>query len=166
MAPAPFEDEALMTFQSMIEILLAAAALLLLSRDLRRAWRDPPRRPVTLLVAALVAILLLGTLGGRSHPSPWWLIVPAAVLVWEVVRGWRQARRSHLWEAGVGAFAAGLLLAVVALGVEAGTVATALLALFAGVLGAGLLWRSNRREPHPWRDDDPSHYERRLSRRP
>lgn len=157
-----------MTPQSVIEIVLAAAALLLLARDLRRAWRDPPRRPVTVLIAALVTVLLLGTVGGQPHPSAGWLVAPAAVLVWEVVRGWRQARRSHLWEIGVGAFAAGLLVAVVALHIESGTVTIALLAAAAcaGILGAGLLWYSRRREPHPWRDDDPAHYERRLSRRP
>jgi peptidoglycan/LPS O-acetylase OafA/YrhL len=157
-----------MTPQSVIEIVLAAAALLLLARDLRRAWRDPPRRPVTVLVAALVAVLLIGALGGRSYPNPWWLILPAGVLAWELVRGWRQARRSRLWEAGVGAFAAGLLLAVPGLDIEDGGFGSSLLVLAAcaGVLGAGLLWYSRRHEQQPWRDDDPAHYERRLSRRP
>ena len=156
-----------MPLQQVIEAVLAAAALALLARDLARAWRDPPRRPVTLLVAALVAALLFGVLGGRSYPSPWLLILPAAVLAWEVVRGWRQARRSHLWEVGVGAFAAGLLFAVVALNVE-GAVGVASLgfAACAGALGAGCLWQSRRREPHPWRECDPDHYERRLSKRP
>lgn len=79
--------------------------MVLLARDLRRAWRDRLRRPITLLAAALLTVLLLGTLAGRAHPSPWWLLLPASILVWEVARGWRQTPRCHLWEGGVAAFA-------------------------------------------------------------
>jgi len=45
--------------------------------------------------------------------------------------------------------------------------ATALLALAAigGMLGLGLLWRSRRSEPRPWRIEDPDHYERRGAQR-
>jgi hypothetical protein len=35
------------------------------------------------------------------------------------------------------------------------------LAAVAGMLGLGLLWRSRRTEPRPWRIEDPDHYERR-----
>src|SRR5262245_17641234 len=117
-----------MTPQSTIELFLALMAVLLLARDVRRAWLDQVRRPSTLLMATLVTVLLAGTLGGRAHPSPWWLIVPGVVLAWEVRRGWRQTPHCHLWEAGVGAFAASLLLAVVGLELDGGSVATALLA--------------------------------------
>jgi len=103
------------TLQTTVEVLLAVAALLLLGRDLRRAWRDELRRPISLLVAALVTALLIGTLAGSPHPSPWWLALPAGVLAWEVARGWRRAPRCHLWEAGVGTFTAGLLFAVLGL---------------------------------------------------
>jgi hypothetical protein len=154
-----------MTLQSAMELSLALAAILLLGRDLRRAWRDPLRRPVSLLVAALVAALLIGALVSRAHPNPWWLVLPAVILVWEVVRGWRQSPRCHLWEAGIGAFAASLLLAVV--GLHGGSLATASLAGagVAAALGLGLLWQSRRREPRPWRVDDPNHYERRRAQR-
>jgi len=157
-----------MTLQSVIELLLAFAAVLLLARDLRRAWLDPLQRPSTLLMATLVTILLAGTLGGRAHPSPWWLVVPAVILGWEVRRGWRQTPRCHLWEAGVGAFAASLPLAAIGLALEGRSAATALLAasVAAGIVGVGLLWRSRRREPRPWRIDDRSHYERRSVQRP
>lgn len=157
-----------MTMQSTIEIILALAAALLLLRDLHRAWRDPLQRPLTLLIAALVTGLLAGTLGGRAHPSPWWLVVPGMILIWEARRGWRQTPRCHLWEAGVGAFAASLLLAAVGLALDGGSVATALLAasVVAGIVGVGLLWRSRRREPRSWRVDDRSHYERRSVERP
>src|SRR6266853_771024 len=57
-----------MTLQSVIEVILALAAVLLLARDLRRAWLDRLRRPITLLIAALVAVLLVGMLGGRAQP--------------------------------------------------------------------------------------------------
>src|SRR5262245_66606823 len=90
----------------------------LLARDVRRAWRDRLRRPVTLLVAGLMAALLVGVNGGRAHPDGWWLLVPAGILAWEVVRGWRRAPRCHLWETGVGAFAARLLLAAFGLGLD------------------------------------------------
>jgi hypothetical protein len=146
-----------------IGILLAAAALLLLGRDLRRAWHDPWRRPVTLLAAALIAALLIGTLAGRTHPHPWWLALPAAVLAWEVARGWRRTPRCHLWEGGVGAFAIGLALAVLALEFQSATLIAA--AAAAALLGVALLWQSRRREPLPWRPDDPQHYERRRSER-
>jgi len=157
-----------MRLQLAIELVLAAGALLLLARDLHRAWLDQFRRPVTLLVAAVVAAVLVGTLGGRPHPSPWWLLLPGIILAWEVVRGWRRAPRCHLWEAGVGAFAASLLLAGAGLGLAGGNLLTALLitAAAAAVVGAGLLRRSRGREPRPWQDGDASHYERRVARRP
>jgi hypothetical protein len=156
-----------MTLQSVVGLALALAAILLLGRDLRRAWRNPLRRPITLLVAGLVAVLLVGTLAGRAHPSPWWLVLPAALLIWEVARGWRQTPRCHVWEAGIGAFAASLLLAAVGLGLSPAEMASALLpaAGLAGVIGLGLLWKSRRSEPRPWRADDPIHYERRRSER-
>jgi uncharacterized membrane protein YhhN len=156
-----------MTPQSAIELFLAVAAVLLLGRDLRRAWRDRLRRPISLLVAALVAALLIGALAGHPHPSPWWLLLPAGVLAWEVARGWRQTPRCHLWEAGVAAFTASLLFAAVALAVNGEGLTTTLLALaaVAGALGLGLLWRSRRSEPRPWRVDDPDHYERRGAQR-
>jgi len=157
-----------MTLQSVIEVILALAAVLLLARDLRRAWLDRLRRPITLLIAALVAVLLVGMLGGRAQPSPWWLVLPGVILAWEVGRGWRRTPRCHLWEGGVGAFAASLALAVAGLGLVEGSVATALLgsSIASAILGLGLLWQSRRREPRPWRVDDASHYERRSVERP
>ena len=152
-----------MTPQSAVEIFLAVAALLLLCRDLRRAWRDELRRPISLLVAALVSALLIGALAGEPHPTPWLLVLPAAVLAWEVARGWRQTPRCHVWETGVAAFTAALLFAVAGLATREDSATTALLALaaVAGMLGLGLLWRSRRTEPRPWRIEDPDHYERR-----
>ena len=157
----------LVTPQSAIEVFLALAALLLLGRDLRRAWQDKLRRPISLLVAALVTILLISTLAGEAQPSPWWLILPAGVLAWEVARGWRQTPRCHLWEAGVAAFTVGLLFAVVGLAVHRAGLASTLLATaaVAAMLGLGLLWRSRRSEPRPWRADDRNHYERRSAPR-
>lgn len=157
-----------MTLRSVIELILALGAILLLARDVHRAWLDQLRRPSTLLIAAGVAILLVGATGGSSHPSPWWLILPGVILLWEVVRGWRRAPRSHLWEGGVAAFAATLLLTGVGLGTAAGNAQVVLLTAAAGAaaIGAGLLRRSHRREPRPWRVGDASHYERRLARRP
>ncbi len=156
-----------MTLRAVTELVLVLGAVLLLGRDMRRTWVDQLRRPVTLLVAALIAVLLIGALGGRPHPSPWWLVLPGSVLAWEVGRGWRRAPRCHLWEAGVGAFGASLLLAAVGLGLRGGSIPTALLAtaaIAAGV-GIGLVWRSLRQEPRPWRGGDTSHYERRMARR-
>jgi len=152
-----------MTPQSEIELFLAVAAVLLLGRDLRRAWRDRLRRPISLLVATLVAALLIGALAGHPHPSPWWLLLPVGVLAWEVGRGWRQTPRCHLWEAGVAAFGTSLLFAAVALAVNEKGVTTTLLAVAAmgAILGLGLLRRSRRSEPRPWRIGDPDHYERR-----
>jgi len=157
-----------MTLQDTIGLVLAIAAVLLLARDLRRTWLDRLKRPSTVLMAALVATLLAGTLGDRAHPSPWWLVVPGVILVWEVRRGWRLTPRCHLWEEGVGAFAASLLLAAVGLALGGRGVATALLAasVAAGLVGVCLMWRSRRREPRPWRIDDRSHYERRSVQRP
>lgn len=155
-----------MTLQSATEVVLVVAALLLLARDLHRAGRDRLRRPVTLLAAALMAALLIGAFGGRAYPSPWWLALPAAVLVWEVHRGWRLTPRCHLWEAGVASFAASLLLATAGLALGGGVANLLLTAsVVAGILGVGLLWRSHLREPRPWRAGDPSHYERRSGRR-
>jgi hypothetical protein len=157
-----------MTPQNTIGLVLALAAVLLFVRDLRRTWRDQLKRPSTLLMATLVACLLVGTLGNRAHPSPWWLVVPGVILVWEVRRGWRLTPRCHIWEEGVGAFAASLLFAAVGLALRGGGVATALLAtsVAAGLVGVGLMWRSRRREAPPWRIDDRSHYERRSVQRP
>jgi hypothetical protein len=39
------------------------------------------------------------------------------------------------------------------------------LAALAGTAGLGLLWRSRRREPRPWRLEDREHYERRGAQR-
>jgi hypothetical protein len=156
------------TLQTVIELILALGAVVLLARDIRRAWLDRLRRPITLLMAAMIAGLLVGASGVRSHPSPWWLVLPGSILVWEVARGWRRAPRCHLWEAGVGAFALSLLLAAVSLGLGDGGHAPALLAIaaVAALGGAALLWRSHRREPRPGRPGDPGHYERRLAQRP
>lgn len=157
-----------MTLQTGIEVALAAGAVLLLARDLHRAWLDQLRRPITLLISALLAALLAGALGGRPHPSPWWLMLPAAILAWEVVRGWRRAPRSHLREAGAGAFAVSLVLGAAGLSIGRGAGAVALLAGAgcAAVVGAGLIWRARRQEPRPWRPGDSSHYERRSGARP
>ena len=126
-----------MTLQHVIEVMLVVAATLLLAKDLRRTRLDSLRRP-------------------------WWLAVPAAVLVWEVGRGWRVTPRCHLREAGIASFAGSLLLAVAGLGLE-GRFAAPLLAASAAaaLLGVGLLWRSRLREPQPWRAADRNRYERR-----
>jgi len=156
-----------MTPQSAVEVFLAVAALLLLGRDLRRAWRDELRRPISLLVAALVSALLIGALAGEPLPTPWLLVLPAGVLAWEVARGWRQTPRCHVRETGVAAFAAALLFAVAGFATREESITTVLLALaaVAGMLGRGLLWRSRRTEPRPWRAEDPDHYERRGAQR-
>lgn len=156
-----------MTLRIAIELGLAAAALALLARDLVKAWRDKQRRPATLLVATAVAVLLAGMLGGRPSPSGWWLALPAAVLVWEAARGWRRTPRSHLWEAGMAAFAAALVCAALGFVAASNRIAAALLAAaaLAGAAGFGLLWESRRREPKPWRADDVAHYERRAHER-
>jgi len=153
-----------MTLQSGVEWLLAAAGIALLARDLYRAWRDPLYRPVTLFVGGLMVVLLAGT-AGRAHPRPEWLLVPAAILVWEVTRGWRRTPRCHLWEAGVGAFAVAIVLAAAGLGV-AGAAALLPLAVAAAALGLALLALSRRREPRPSRPGDVKHYERRSTPRP
>jgi len=156
-----------MTPQTGVEIFLALAALLLLGRDLRRAWRDELRRPISLLVAALVSALLIGALAGEPLPTPWLLVLPAGVLAWEVARGWRQTPRCHVRETGVAAFAAALLFAVAGFATREESITTVLLAVaaVAGMLGLGLLWRSRRTEPRPWRIEDPDHYERRGAQR-
>ena len=156
-----------MTPQSAVEVFLAVAALLLLGRDLRRAWRDELRRPISLLVAALVSALLIGALAGEPLSTPWLLVLPAGVLAWEVARGWRQTPRCHVRETGVAAFAAALLFAVAGFATREESITTTLLALaaVAGMLGLGLLWRSRRTEPRPWRIEDPDHYERRGAQR-
>src|SRR5436190_20109518 len=151
-----------MTLQFVIELILALAAVLLLARDLHRAWLDRLRRPITLLIAALVAVLLVGMLGGRAQPSPWWLVLPGVILAWEVGRGWRRTPRCHLWEAGVAAFTASLALAVAGLGLGEGSVATALLgaSIAAAILGLGLLWQCGRGRPRPRRCGRASQLER------
>ena len=153
-----------MTLQSVVELILALGVSGLLLRDVRRAWGDRLRRPVTLLAAGLIAALLIGAGGGRSHPEPWWLLLLAALLAWEAIRGWREAPRCHLWEAGAGGFAVSLVLAALGLGLGDGSTATLLLstAILLGLLSVGLLWRSHRREPRPARADDVGHYERRA----
>jgi hypothetical protein len=156
-----------MALRFAIELGLAAAALALLARDLLKAWRDKQRRPATLLVATAVAVLLAGMLGGRSRPDGGWLALPAAVLVWEAARGWRRTPRSHLWEAGMAAFAAALVCAALGFVAASGALGTGLLvaAALAGAAGFGLLWESRRREPKPWRADDVARYERRARAR-
>jgi hypothetical protein len=129
------------SWQSAVELALAAGAVVLLGRDLYRAWHDEQRRPMSLLVAGLMVVLLAGVLGGRQHPHSWWLAIPAAILG---------------WEAGIGAFA--LALALAALGLV-------IAALAASISGFALLWLSHRREPRPWRLGDVSHYERRAGAR-
>ena len=158
----------MLTLQAAVEVILAAGAAFLLARDLRRAWRDPLRRPVTLLAAALMAALLIGVIVGGSHPNPWWLLVPGGVLAWEVVRGWRVVPRCHVREAGIGAFALGLVLAAFGLSMYEDSVSAELLAAAAlrGAAALGLFWLSHRREPRPWRAGDIKHYERRASERP
>jgi hypothetical protein len=150
-----------LTAASVFGLLLALAAALLLARDVRRAWRDPWRRPITLLAAALIALLLIGTLMERDHPHPGWLFLPAGVLVWEVARGWRRAPRCRLWEGGIAALTASLVLA--AIGLHGAVFAGVLLAAAAvgAVTGCIVLWQSRRREPRPWRSGDRFHYERR-----
>ena len=150
-----------------MELILAAGAAVLLARDLRRAWRDPLRRPVTLLVAGFMAVLLIGVIVGGSHPSPWWLLAPGGILAWEVARGWRLVPRCHLREAGIGLFAVGLVLAASGLAMSEGIAATALLATAGGMglVAVALFVISRRREPRPWRADDISHYERRAVQR-
>jgi hypothetical protein len=156
-----------MTPQTGVEVFLALGALLLLGRDLRRAWRDELRRPISLLVAALVSALLIGALAGEPHPSPWLLVLPAGVLAWEVARGWRRTPRCHVWQAGVAAFTLALLFAAAGLAMRGEGANSTLLAVavVAGMLGLGLLWRSRRTEPRPWRTEDPDHYERRGAQR-
>lgn len=153
-----------MPLQDAVELILALGTALLLARDVRRAWRDPLRRPITLLMATVMAALLIGVYGGQSHPSAWWLLVPGCALIWEAVRGWRRAPRCHLWEAGMGAFALCLLFAAAGLGLSDGKTAAILLiaAVASGVTAVFLLWRSHRREPRPSRTGDASHYERRT----
>jgi peptidoglycan/LPS O-acetylase OafA/YrhL len=73
-----------MTLRAVTELILALGAALLLARDMRRAWLDQLCRPVTLLVATLVAVLLVSAIGGQPHPSPWWLVLPGGLLAWEV----------------------------------------------------------------------------------
>ena len=144
--------------------ILAAAALALFARDLRRALFDEQRRPVTLFVGAAIAVLMVATLGARRPPSAWWLAVPAALLAWEAVRAWRWTPRSRLWQAGMAAFGAALVLCAAALASQ-GDALLLSLAGGASAAGVGLLWASWRREPRPWRAGDPVHYERRAAPR-
>lgn len=154
-----------MRWQWIVGLVLALAAVGLLARDLRRAGNDPFRRPVTLLMACLVVVVLAGTHGGRL-PDPWWLMLPASILAWEAVRGWRTLPRCHLREGGIGAWAAGLALAAAGLALREGFAVPLLAAAAAAcALGVFLMWRSRRREPAPFRPGDPQHYERRAVRR-
>jgi hypothetical protein len=155
------------TLQLTLEIVLAATALALLTRGVHRVWLDQLRRPVTLLVWAFLTAILLGAIGGGQHPDPWWFVLPAAVLVWEAQRGWRQAPRCHLWEVGIGALSAALALYILSLGAAPAWLAPTALSLAVGLalIGAGLLFRSRRREPTISRSDDWAHYERREERR-
>jgi hypothetical protein len=148
--------------QTLIELALALAALALLARDLYRAWRDQQRRPMTLFAAGLMVVLLAGVLGGREHPHPGWLALPAVILAWEMARGWRRTPRCPLWETGVGSFGRAL-----ARGGGGVTLQKKMLvpAVAASITGFVLLWLSRRREPRPWRVDDVSHYERRAEPR-
>lgn len=157
-----------MALQTVIELALAIGAVLLLTRDLRRVLADRLQRPITLLMAAVISGVLVGVTGGRTHPSTWWRMLPASILAWEVVRGWRLAPRCHLWEAGVGTLAVGLTLAALGLGLGDRSIGAMVLLLAAGafVAGVGLFLRSRRREPPPGREGDVSHYERRWARRP
>ena len=148
-----------MSTQATVEIILGLAALALLGRDLYRAWRDEQRRPMTLLAAALMVALIAGATASGEHPSPWWLLLPGAILAWEVARGWRRTPRCHLWEAGVAAFALALALAALGLAVQSMLLIPA---VAASIVGFVLLWLSRRREPRPWRAQDVSHYERRA----
>jgi len=151
-----------MEAELILGLALGAAAALLLGRDLYRAWRDPLRRPMTLLVAAIIVVVLIGTVG-RAHPSPLWLLLPAAILGWEVERGWRRTPRCRLWEAGVAAFAINLALGAAGLLLSRSLVLGAAAACAAA--GLALFWSSRRREPRPWRTDDVAHYERRSTPR-
>lgn len=151
-----------MSAQTLIELALALAALALLARDLYRAWRDQQRRPMTLFAAGLMVVLLAGVLGGREHPHPGWLALPAVILAWEMARGWRRTPRCHLWETGVGSFALALALAAFGLTLQSMLLVPA---VAASITGFVLLWLSRRREPRPWRVDDVSHYERRAEPR-
>jgi hypothetical protein len=90
------------TVREIVELILAGGALLLLTRDMRRAWLDKLRRPITLLVGAIVAALLIGAFGGRPYPDPLWLVLPGSILAWEVGRGWRRAPRCHRGERPAG----------------------------------------------------------------
>ena len=69
-----------MSLQRAVELILALGTAVLLGRDVRRAWRDPLRRPITLLMATVMASLLIGVYGGQVHPSAWWLVVPGCAL--------------------------------------------------------------------------------------
>jgi len=149
-------------WQWILGLVLAILAVALLARDLRRAGNDPFRRPVSLLMASLVVVILAGTHGGRL-PDPWWLVLPASVLAWEAARGWRTLPRCHLREGGMGAWAAGLALAAAGLGLkDGGAVPLLAAAAIACVLGVFLMWRSRRREPSPFRPGDAERYERRT----
>jgi fatty acid desaturase len=94
------------SLQSAVEIALAVAALALLGRDLYRAWRDGQRRPMTLLVAGLMVVLLAGVLGALGLTVHRVLLVPAVaasvggfVLLWlshrREPRPWRADDVSH-----------------------------------------------------------------------
>ena len=151
-----------MRLELILGFILGGVAALLLARDLYRAWRDPLRRPMTLLVATIMVVVLIGTIG-RAHPSAGWLLLPAAILGWEVARGWRRTPRCHFWEAGVAAFAISLAMAAAGLVLSQALVLGG--AAACAIAGLALFWISRRREPRPWRTDDVAHYERRSAPR-
>jgi hypothetical protein len=154
--------------QLLLEFLLATAALALLAHGAYRTWRDPYRRPITLLLWAFLTAILVGVVGNSPHPLPGWFALPAAILAWEAARGWTRAPRCHFREAGLGTLALSLAVYVGTLAVPSwGPLAASGLALAAGlaVLGSGLLLIAKLREPRPWRLADWTRYERRSAPR-
>jgi len=157
-----------MTAQLLIELALAGTALVLLGHGIHRTWRDPNRRPITLLMWVFLTAILAGVIGSPPHPRPWWFILPAAVLLWEARRGWLRAPRCHLREAGLGALAAALGVYVLTLALPTwGILALSGLSVASAmaVVGGGLLLCARVREPAPWRLTDWTHYERRQTPR-
>jgi hypothetical protein len=157
-----------MTVQHFVEATLATAALVLLGHGVYRTWLDQLRRPITLLLWAFLTAIFAGVIGSPPHPRAWWFALPAAVLVWEALRGWTRAPRCHFREGGLAALAAALVCYVLTLSLAAwGLFALGglSLAIALALVGAGLLLRARHREPSPWRPDDWTHYERRATPR-